>query len=61
MQKIADAPFGGVAREDIAAGIRMAIFERSVVILYHVDAETIRITTVVSGAKDYAALSKTRN
>ncbi|NTJ63654.1 type II toxin-antitoxin system RelE/ParE family toxin [Agrobacterium rhizogenes] len=54
--KIGDAPLGGVARPDLGAGIRMAVFERSVVILYVVEEERVRITNIVFGRRDYAAL-----
>jgi toxin ParE1/3/4 len=56
--KIGDAPFGGVAREDLAPGIRMAVFEKSVVILYTIEAETVWITNIFSGGRDYEALLK---
>jgi toxin ParE1/3/4 len=54
--KIADTPFGGIARDDLGAGIRMAVFERSVVILYLVQDETVWITNVFAGGRDYATL-----
>ncbi|MFT4001642.1 MAG: type II toxin-antitoxin system RelE/ParE family toxin [Rhizobium sp.] len=54
--KIGDAPFGGVARPDLGAGIRMAVFERSVVILYIVEEERVRVTNIFFGSRDYAAL-----
>ena len=36
-RKICKAPFACVARNDLGDGIRMAVFERSAVILYVVD------------------------
>jgi toxin ParE1/3/4 len=36
-ERIADAPFGGVARPELGSDLRMAVFERSVVILYFVE------------------------
>ncbi len=55
-QNIGDAPFGGVARPDLAPDLRMAVFERSIVILYQVQGNIVRITNIVSGSQDYAAL-----
>ena len=56
-EKIGDVPFGSVARDDLGRGIRMAVFERSVVILYIVQDETVWITNVFAGGRDYAALT----
>ncbi len=55
-ETIRDAPMGGVAREDLGAGIRMAVFERRVVILYRVEADIVWITNIVSGGRDYETL-----
>jgi toxin ParE1/3/4 len=55
-EKIGDAPFGGVPREDLGAGIRMVAFERRAVILYRVEDEIVLITNVFSGGRDYEAL-----
>lgn len=54
--KIGDAPFGGIAREDLGPGIRMAVFEKSVVILYVIEADAVLITNLFSGGRDYEAL-----
>jgi len=54
--KIGDAPFAGVARPDIDPGLRMAVFERRIVIFYLVEAERVRIVNILSGARDYATL-----
>ena len=54
--KIGDAPFVGVARPDIGPGLRMAVFERRIVILYAVEGDTVRIVNILSGARDYATL-----
>ncbi|TCR93257.1 type II toxin-antitoxin system RelE/ParE family toxin [Rhizobium sp. BK376] len=56
--RIGDAPLGGVAREDLGPGIRMTVFEKSVVILYTIEAETVWITNVFSGGRDYETLLK---
>ncbi|MBO9123171.1 MULTISPECIES: type II toxin-antitoxin system RelE/ParE family toxin [unclassified Rhizobium] len=56
--RIGDAPFGGVARPDLGANLRLAVFERSIVILYRVEAETILITNIFSGGRDYETLMR---
>ena len=55
-ERIADAPFGGVARPELGSGLRMAVFERSVVILYFVEAQMVSITNIISGGQDYETL-----
>jgi toxin ParE1/3/4 len=55
-ESIGHAPFGGVARPDIASGIRMVPFEHSAVILYVVTDETVVITNVFAGGRDYEAI-----
>ncbi|GES44600.1 hypothetical protein RsS62_38520 [Rhizobium dioscoreae] len=55
-EKIGDAPFGGVARDDLGTGIRMAVFEKSVVILYTIVENTVWITNVFFGSRDYETL-----
>ena len=55
-ERIGDAPFGGVARPDLAPDLRMVVFERSIVILYQVQGNIVRITNILSGSRDYAAL-----
>jgi toxin ParE1/3/4 len=54
--KIGDIPLGSVSRDDLGPGIRMAVFERSVVILYTVDDDTVWITNILSGGRDYETL-----
>src|SRR5262249_28318029 len=54
--KIGDAPFGGIARDDLGSGIRMAVFESSVVILYVIKDDAVQITNVFSGGRDYETL-----
>jgi toxin ParE1/3/4 len=53
---ICDAPFGGVARPELGPDLRMAVFERSIVILYIVQDDRVRITNIFSGGQDYEAL-----
>ena len=55
-EKIGDAPFGGIPRNDLGPGIRIVPFERKAVILYVVRDQTIWITNIFSGRRDYAAL-----
>lgn len=55
-EKIGDAPFGGVARDDLGAGVRMAVFEKSVVILYTIVKNAVWITNIFFGSRDYATL-----
>ncbi|MBB3965570.1 type II toxin-antitoxin system RelE/ParE family toxin [Rhizobium metallidurans] len=57
-EHIADAPFGGVSRADLGLDLRMAVFERSIVILYRVEADTILITNIFSGGRDYETLMR---
>jgi toxin ParE1/3/4 len=58
-EEIGIAPLAHVERPDIWPGLRMAVFERRIVILYVVEKETIRITNVLSGSRDYEALIRT--
>ncbi|WP_350223813.1 type II toxin-antitoxin system RelE/ParE family toxin [Rhizobium sp. CNPSo 4039] len=55
-EKIGNAPFGGVARDDLGPGIRMAVFEKSIVILYVIVENTVWITNIFFGSRDYATL-----
>jgi toxin ParE1/3/4 len=59
-QKIADAPFGGVSRDDLGDGIRMTVFERRIVILYRVEDNAVWVTNIFSGGRDYDTLLKRR-
>ncbi|MBB5571866.1 MULTISPECIES: type II toxin-antitoxin system RelE/ParE family toxin [Rhizobium] len=58
--KIGDVPLGGVARSDLGASLRMVVFERSIVILYLVEGERVRITNIFSGSRDYETLLSDR-
>ena len=57
-EHIADAPFGGVSRADLGPDLRMAIFERKVIILYRVEDDRIVITNIFSGGRDYETLMR---
>lgn len=54
--RIGNAPFGGIAREELGPGIRMAVFERNVTILYVVEESAVVIANVFSGGRDYETL-----
>lgn len=53
---IATLPLAGRPREDLAPGLRSVAFERRIVILYRVIKDSIEITNIFHGARDYAAL-----
>ena len=57
-ESIGDAPFGGVPRPDLGKGIRMVPFERSAVILYIVEIETVVITNIFAGGRDYESIMR---
>ena len=62
-ERICGAPFGGVARPDLGPDLRIAVFEKSIVILYLVEGESVRITTSSPAARTTkpccAAIAKT--
>lgn len=49
---IADTPFGGADRSRWQPGMRMVPFERSVLIVYMIEANAIQIVRVVHGRRD---------
>lgn len=55
-QRIGDVPLGGVARDDLGTGVRIVVFERRYVIFYSVADDTVWITNIMSGGRDYEAL-----
>lgn len=57
-QEIGDAPLAHPELPEIFPGLRMAVFERRIVILYTVENGTIRIVSILSGSRDYAVLIK---
>lgn len=57
-EKIGNAPFAGISRNDLGPGIRIVPFERKAVILYIVRDQTVWITNIFSGRRDYAALMR---
>jgi toxin ParE1/3/4 len=54
--RIGNVPFGGTPRDDLEAGLRTVPFERSTVIAYKVENETVRIGNIFYGGKDFEAL-----
>lgn len=59
-ESIGNAPYGGVARPDLGAGIRMVPFEKAAIILYVVEEDAVWITNVFAGGRDYAAILRDR-
>jgi toxin ParE1/3/4 len=55
-RRIARLPEGGRLRDDLAPGLRSVPFERRAVIVYRVLGNTVEITNVFHGGRDYAAL-----
>jgi toxin ParE1/3/4 len=55
-RRIVLLPHAGRPRDDLAPGLRSVAFERRAVILYRVVGETVEITNVFHGGRDYAAL-----
>ncbi|KQP48726.1 MULTISPECIES: type II toxin-antitoxin system RelE/ParE family toxin [unclassified Methylobacterium] len=54
--RIGDAPRAGRLRDDLAPGLRTVPFERCAVIAYLVEDDSVRITNVFYGGRDYEAL-----
>ncbi|PTM43566.1 type II toxin-antitoxin system RelE/ParE family toxin [Bosea sp. 124] len=55
-EKIGGMPHGGRPRDDLLAGLRTFPFEKRVVIAYRIEGETVEITNVFHGGRDYDAL-----
>jgi toxin ParE1/3/4 len=55
-ERIGDAPYGGVSREDLAPGLRMVPFEHSAIVLYVVEDSGVEITNIFYGRRNYAVL-----
>ena len=54
--RIGDAPHGGRPRGDLEPGLRTVPFERSAVIAYRVETESVTITNVFYGGRNFKAL-----
>ena len=55
-ERIGDVPHGGHPRDDLVIGLRTAPLERLAVIAYVVESDTVRVTNVFYGGRDYEAL-----
>ena len=55
-RRITRLPQGGRLRDDLAPSLRSVPFERRAVIVYRVVGQTVEITNVFHGGRDYAAL-----
>lgn len=55
-ERIGRVPHGGRPRDDLLPGLRTVPFEKRAVIAYLVEAETVVITNVFYGGRDYEAL-----
>ncbi|MCO5163637.1 MAG: type II toxin-antitoxin system RelE/ParE family toxin [Mesorhizobium sp.] len=54
--RLADAPHGGRARNDLAPGLRTVPFERSAIICYVVEDDTCWVTNIFHRGRDYEAI-----
>lgn len=55
-ERIGDAPHGYPVRNDLSYGIRLVPFENSAVILYILENETVVVTNIFAGGRDYDAI-----
>lgn len=55
-ERIGDIPLGGRPRDDLLPGLRTVPFERRAVIAYMMADETVIITNVFYGGRDYESL-----
>jgi toxin ParE1/3/4 len=55
-ERIGDMPHAGRPRDDLLPGLRSFTFERRAVIMYLVAVETVVITNVFYGGRDYESL-----
>jgi toxin ParE1/3/4 len=55
-ERIGDFPLAGRQRDDLLAGLRTVAFERRAVIAYRVGDETVDITNVFYGGRDFESL-----
>jgi toxin ParE1/3/4 len=51
--RIGYAPLGGRPRDDLAQGLRTVPFEKSVVITYVIVSDSVEITNIFYGGRDY--------
>ena len=57
-ERIGDAPLAGRPRDDLFPGLRTMAFEKRAVIAYRVEADTVVITNVFYGGRDYESLMR---
>ena len=55
-QRIGEAPRGGRTRDDLLAGLRTVPFEHSAVIAYVIEQDTVWVTNIFYGGRDFEAL-----
>ena len=60
-KRIGDAPHGYPERHDLGVGIRLVPFENSAVILYLIRDESVWVTNIFAGGRDYDAILKCRS
>lgn len=53
---IGNVPFGGRPRDDLEPGLRTIAFERSAVIAYKIEDDSVRITNIFYGGRNFEAL-----
>ena len=54
--RIGNAPYGGIARDDLEPGLRTVPFEHTAIIAYRVESDCVRVTNVFYGGRDYETL-----
>jgi toxin ParE1/3/4 len=57
-ERIGDAPLAGRPRDDLFPGLRTMAFEKRAVIAYLVEADTVVITNVFYGGRDFGSLMR---
>ena len=55
-ERIGLVPLGGRPRDDLEPGLRTVPFERTAVIAYKVEDESVRVTNIFYGGRDYEAI-----
>lgn len=55
-RSITNAPNGGAPRGDLASGLRMVTFERSIIVLYMPYPKSVQIVRILHGRRNIAAL-----
>ncbi|WP_105437416.1 type II toxin-antitoxin system RelE/ParE family toxin [Neorhizobium sp. T25_13] len=55
-ERIGDVPRGGISRGDLGEGVRLVPFERSAVILYRLNGDTVEVLNIFYRGRDYEAI-----